>query len=131
MDNMENMDDVIRKLLEDQYTTPDLSEGLQLQQGLLGATPDNNNSSNNSAEQMLDSMQSKNQANTQNMLATGQQGIQTAMQASQNLQNQRQAEMNAAQQQASQALAKQQQAEQQGGALFGKLLKAYFTGGLG
>lgn len=108
-----------------QETAPDYSSGEQLQQGLLGAGP-----GTPTAEQTLNSMQAKNQANMQNMLATGQQGIQAGMQSAQNLQNQRQAEMNVAQQQAGQALQQQAQKEQQQGQLFGNLLKMYLTGGM-
>jgi hypothetical protein len=120
-------EELLRMMQGNQETAPDYSGGEQLQQGLLGAGP-----GTPTAEQTLDSMRSKNQANMQNMLATGQQGIQAGMQSAQNLQNQRQAEMNAAQQQAGQAL--QQQAQQQArnqqavGQLVGTVAKSYMGG---
>jgi uncharacterized phage infection (PIP) family protein YhgE len=113
-------DEIVRKMLEDGYTTPPyIASGLTLQPGLLGETPSSiQPNENSSAENALNSLQEKNQQATQQMADIGQQGIQTAMQASQVLQAQRQAEMNATAQQAAQLA--QQQAQQ--GSLFGGLL---------
>lgn len=98
--------------------------------GLLGETPASTQPStpvnaNASAENILTSMQNKNQANTQNMMETGQQGLQTAMQASQGLQAQRQSEMDATAQQAAQALQQQQQSEAGLGRFIGGLLNKF------
>ena len=123
---MDSYDELMKMMMDQQNNTPGYVSDTNLQQGLLGVGLDNNS---NSSEMLKNSMQEKNQANMQNMLATGQQGIQDGMQSSQALQNQRQGEMNTASQQASQALAKQmqEQAKQQAfmGNLFGKLIKAY------
>ena len=107
-------DELIRKMLEDQ-STPDYSGGMQLQQGLLGSIP-----AGNTAEQTLDDMQSKNQANTQSMMETGQQGI------AQGLQAQRQADMNATSQQAAQILQQQQQQQAGLGNFLGRLINHFF-----
>ena len=112
-------DELIRRMLEDQ-STPDYSGGMQLQQGLLGTVPTSN------ADQTLDNMQSKNQANTQGMMETGQQGIQTGMQSAQGLQAQRQADMNATAQQAAQLLQQQRQQEAGLGGLLGRLINHFF-----
>lgn len=112
-------DELIRRMLEDQ-STPDYSGGMQLQQGLLGTVPTSN------ADQTLDNMQSKNQANTQSMMDIGQQGIQAGMQSAQGLQAQRQADMNATAQQAAQALQQQQQQQAGLGNLLGRLINHFF-----
>lgn len=113
-------DELIRKMLEDQ-STPDYSGGMQLQQGLLGSIP-----AGNTAEQTLDDMQSKNQANTQSMMDIGQQGIQAGMQSAQGLQAQRQAAMDATAQQAAQALQQQQQQQAGLGNFLGRLINHFF-----
>lgn len=128
MDEM-TYDEIIKKMLADQ-NTPEYSAGTQFQAGLLGETPASTQPStpvnaNASAENILTSMQNKNQANTQNMMETGQQGIQTAMQASQGLQAQRQADMNATAQQAAQALQQQQQSQAGLGRFIGGLLNKF------
>ena len=133
---MANMDDVIRRMMEEQYTAPDLSQSLQLQQGLLGTTPASAQPStpinaNSSAENILSSVQSQNQQATQQMANLGQQAVQQGIQASQGLQNQRQAEMNSTAQQASQMMQQEASKEQQQGQIFGTLLKMYLTGGIG
>ena len=112
-------DELIRRMLEDQ-STPDYSGGMQLQQGLLGTVPTSN------ADQTLDNMQSKNQANTQSMMETGQQGIQAGMQSAQGLQAQRQADMNATAQQAAQILQQQQQQQAGLGNFLGRLINHFF-----
>jgi hypothetical protein len=126
-------DEIVRKMLEDGYTTPPyIASGVTLQPGLLGETPASiQPNENSSAENALNSLQENNQQATQQMMDTGQQGIQTAMQASQGLQAQRQADMNSTAQQASQMMQQQAQKEQQQGQLFGTLLKMYLTGGIG
>jgi hypothetical protein len=128
MDEM-TYDEIIKKMLADQ-STPEFSAGAQLQPGLLGETPASTQPStpvnaNASAENILTSMQNKNQANTQNMMETGQQGLQTAMQASQGLQAQRQSDMDATAQQAAQALQQQQQSEAGLGRFIGGLLNKF------
>lgn len=111
---MATMEDIIRQMLEEQYTAPDVSEGVQLQPGLLGATPDSSDT--------LQSMQAKNQANTQQMADLGQQAVQNGMQAAQNVQSAQQASMNAAQNTLNQAVQQQQQREAQLGNLIGGIV---------
>lgn len=113
---MATMDDIIRQMLEEQDTTPDVSEGLQIQPGLLGTTPANLSSDT------LQSMQAKNQANTQQMAELGQQAVQNGMQAAQNVQSAQQASMNAAQNTLNQAVQQQQQREAQISNLIGGIV---------
>ncbi|WP_295155124.1 hypothetical protein [Selenomonas sp. AE3005] len=143
-----NTEDLIEMLKDTSGLPADLREGsramaevlsnMSLEQqpqntftpGLLGETPASTQPStpvnaNASAENILTSMQNKNQANTQNMMETGQQGIQTAMQASQGLQAQRQSAMDATAQQAAQALQQQQQSEAGLGRFIGGLLNKF------
>lgn len=138
---MANLDEIVKWMMdngtpgtfpEGLYNTPsdETSERVTFQPGLLGETPASTQpntpvNANASAENILTSMQNKNQANTQNMMDTGQQGLQTAMQASQGLQAQRQADMDATAQQAAQALQQQQQSEAGLGRFIGGLLNKF------
>lgn len=118
-------DELIRMMMNSQQ--PDYFGETRLQQGLLGSTPASDLvNAESSAENILNSMQSKNQANTQNMMETGQQGIQAGMQSAQGLQAQRQADMNATAQQAAQALQQQQQQQAGLGNLLGGLISHFF-----
>ena len=115
-----NYDEIIRQMLNNSPEKPDYSGGEQLQQGLLGSTPASDLvNADSSAENILNSMQAKNQQATQQMANTSQQGLLAGMQAAQGLQAQRQAEMNATAQQAA-----QQQANR--GGLLGGLVNKFF-----
>ena len=114
-------DELIRMMMNSQQ--PDYFGETRLQQGLLGSTPASDLvNADTSAENILNSMQAKNQQATQQMANTSQQGLLAGMQAAQGLQNQRQAEMNATAQQAAQAA--QQQANR--GGLLGGLVNKFF-----
>ena len=114
-------DELIRMMMNSQQ--PDYFGETRLQQGLLGSTPASDLvNAESSAENILNSMQAKNQQATQQMANTSQQGLLAGMQAAQGLQSQRQAEMNATAQQAAQAA--QQQANR--GGLLGGLVNKFF-----
>lgn len=114
-------DELIRMMMNSQQ--PDYFGETRLQQGLLGSTPASDLvNADTSAENILNSMQAKNQQATQQMANTSQQGLLAGMQAAQGLQAQRQAEMNATAQQAAQAA--QQQANR--GGLLGGLVNKFF-----
>lgn len=114
-------DELIRMMMNSQQ--PDYFGETRLQQGLLGSTPASDLvNADSSAENILNSMQAKNQQATQQMANTSQQGLLAGMQAAQGLQAQRQAEMNATAQQAAQAA--QQQANR--GGLLGGLVNRFF-----
>lgn len=114
-------DELIRMMMNSQQ--PDYFGETRLQQGLLGSTPASDLvNADTSAENILNSMQEKNQQATQQMANTSQQGLLAGMQAAQGLQAQRQAEMNATAQQAAQAA--QQQANR--GGLLGGLVNKFF-----
>lgn len=114
-------DELIRMMMNSQQ--PDYFGETRLQQGLLGSTPASDLvNAESSAENILNSMQAKNQQATQQMANTSQQGLLAGMQAAQGLQAQRQAEMNATAQQAAQAA--QQQANR--GGLLGGLINKFF-----
>lgn len=114
-------DELIRMMMNSQQ--PDYFGETRLQQGLLGSTPASDLvNADSSAENILNSMQAKNQQATQQMANTSQQGLLAGMQAAQGLQAQRQAEMNATAQQAAQAA--QQQANR--GGLLGGLVNKFF-----
>lgn len=132
------MEDVLRSLgLGSNPSTEELlnSEAEAIQQqdqnsftpGLLGETPASTQPStpvnaNALAENILTSMQNKNQANTQSMMETGQQAVQNGMQAAQNVQSAQQASMNAAQNTLNQAVQQQQQREAQISNLIGGIV---------
>lgn len=114
-------DELIRMMMNSQQ--PDYFGETRLQQGLLGLTPASDLvNADSSAENILNSMQAKNQQATQQMANTSQQGLLAGMQAAQGLQAQRQAAMNATAQQAAQAA--QQQANR--GGLLGGLVNRFF-----
>ena len=114
-------DELIRMMMNSQQ--PDYFGETRLQQGLLGSTPASDLvNAESSAENILNSMQARNQQSARQMLDTSQQAVQQGIQAAQGLQAQRQAEMNATAQQAAQAA--QQQANR--GGLLGGLVNRFF-----
>lgn len=114
-------DELIRMMMNSQQ--PDYFGETRLQQGLLGSTPASDLvNAESSAENILNSMQARNQQSARQMLDTSQQAVQQGIQAAQGLQAQRQAEMNATAQQAVQAA--QQQANR--GGLLGGLVNRFF-----
>lgn len=106
--------------------------GGTFQGGLLGQTPATQMfPADNTAQQALEHLSSKNEQNTQQMTQMQQDAVQQGVNAANQLQAQRQADMSNTEEQARQALQRQQQQESGLGGLLGTGLRFLLTGGTG
>jgi len=118
---MSEYDDLMRQMMGQPYGMP---SDTQFQSGLMGDGSINIQPSQQ--QDALASIQSKNQANLQNMQSTAQNDIAQGMQASQGLQAQRQNDMSSTMAQTAQAAAQKQQQQQW---LLGTLAKMFYSKG--